>query len=62
MSWYSKKDVLKDLAQAMGGRFKDIDEQHIVVGEQPPPICTTTEGNCTAYFMPYLYLTSFSTT
>ncbi|XP_014362107.2 uncharacterized protein LOC106713764 [Papilio machaon] len=45
MSWYSKKDVLKDLAQAMGGRFKDIDEQHIVVGEQPPPICTTTEDD-----------------
>ncbi|KPJ03692.1 hypothetical protein RR46_04304 [Papilio xuthus] len=45
MSWYSKKDVLKDLAQAMGGKLKDIDEQHIVVGEQPPPICTMTEDD-----------------
>ncbi|CAK1596591.1 unnamed protein product [Parnassius mnemosyne] len=43
MSWYTKKDVLNDLAHAMGGRVKDLEEQYILVGEQPPPPCRSGE-------------------
>ncbi|XP_068631832.1 uncharacterized protein [Battus philenor] len=43
MTWYSKKDVLEDLAQVSSSVVKELDEEYIVVGEQPPPMFTKDE-------------------
>ncbi|KAG6463880.1 hypothetical protein O3G_MSEX014127, partial [Manduca sexta] len=34
--WYTKEDVLKDLAVATG-KVPNIDSSYLVVGERPPP-------------------------
>ncbi|CAH2036815.1 unnamed protein product, partial [Iphiclides podalirius] len=46
MSWHTKEDVLDDLAQVMGNEIKELDEQYILIGEQPPPpSCTSNEAD-----------------
>ncbi|CAH0723094.1 unnamed protein product, partial [Brenthis ino] len=41
--WYSKQDVMKDLSKASGTRVSDLDEEYVVVGEQPPPFYRTAD-------------------
>lgn len=36
-AWRTKKDIIKDLKFATGSYSHELNEEHVVWGEQPPP-------------------------